>query len=334
MDTFNCTIPSPITLESGVQLPIQIEYSVVGTPKNDGANVVFVCPPLTANSCVTKWWSRLFGSGKFFDPDRYSILCPAPLGSAYGTTGPWTTSRDKASLGHKFPNITVRDIARANLALIDYLGYSNIRLLVGASLGGEVSLEMCIMRGNLFNSMLLLACATKQSQYRAAHNETQRQIIELDPSSDHSEQSAGMGGLAIARAAAVLSYRPFSAYEKTQKGYDDETGKHKAIFYQHYKGKELAERFNSISYNRLLNAQDCHDIGRDRGGVKAVLSSISSHVHMIAFTGDPIYSLGEQKLIADGVPDGTFDLVSTDFGHDAFLIESTQITDLLNRYQI
>lgn len=327
-------ITHSFVLESSAELPLQLEVSTEGQPNRHRSNIVFVCPPLTADSRVTNWWQRLFGVGRYFDPARYAIVCAAPFGSAYGSTGPCTPDAQGKVLGHSFPEFTVRDVARANLQLLNFLGYHHISLLVGASFGGAVALEMSIMNNSLADRLLLIACAAEQSQYRAAHNETQRMMLELDPKWHDCGCSLNSQGLAIARASAVLSYRPSTAYERTQHGRDVGTGRHVSVSYQHYKGHELAARFNPISYHRLLTAHDTHDVGRDREGVSSALGRVNARTNVIALSGDQLYPVSEQRELANGIGGATLSVIETDFGHDAFLIESGQLADVLNRNRI
>ena len=67
---------------------LQLTYHTSPYPYRKGMKVVWICHALTADSDVQDWWPGLVGPGKFFDPDRYFIVCANMIGSCYGSSGP------------------------------------------------------------------------------------------------------------------------------------------------------------------------------------------------------------------------------------------------------
>ena len=55
---------------------------------DDRRKVIWICHALTANSDAEDWWPELVGPGKFFDTEKYFVVCVNMLGSAYGSSGP------------------------------------------------------------------------------------------------------------------------------------------------------------------------------------------------------------------------------------------------------
>ena len=138
-----------------------------------------------------------------------------------------------------------------------------------------------------------------------------------------------MEGLKVARSAAILSYRPYSVYQKTQTGLDSASGKFRSATYQRYKGEEIAGRFNAFSYYLLLSVTDSHDVGRGRESVRNALAAVKAQTLVLSLAGDQRYPESEQKELASGIPDCEWHRIETDFGHDGFLIEADQISEKL-----
>lgn len=330
MLSYSISIDRQFEIERGSLHRLEISYAASEDPKATEKPIVLVCPPFTASPKVVDWWPRLFGVGKRFSPTRYCLLCIAPLGSAYGTSGPTSDGPDGTPYCHAFPEVTVRDIARVNLLLLEELHVPSVDLIIGPSLGGMVALEMSIIAPSSVRQMALIGSNAVQSQYLAAYSESQRMIIELDSSWCSDSLEAGREGLKIARSVAILSYRPYSAYAATQQGFDDKTGKHKACSYQHYKGSELARRYNAICYHRLLSAFDSHDVGRGRGGIKSALSQVTAKTVAISLSSDLVFPIHEQRLLADSISNASWKCIETDYGHDGFLIETDQLSSILD----
>lgn len=42
------------------------------------------------------------------------------------------------------------------------------------------------------------------------------------------------------------------------------------------KGKKFIDRFDAVSYVKITEQMDTHDVGRDRGGIPAALATIKN----------------------------------------------------------
>jgi homoserine acetyltransferase len=70
-------------------------------------------------------------------------------------------------------------------------------------------------------------------------------------------------GLAAARTVALLSYRSYEGYCRTQSEDDPECFlARKACTYHQYQGRKLTDRFNAYSYYYLTLSLDTHNVGR------------------------------------------------------------------------
>ncbi len=321
------------TLESGEVLPsLNIVYDTYGTLNSDRSNVVWVCHALTANSDVADWWPHTVESGCFLDPERYFVVCANFLGSHYGTTGPLSINPTTGEPWYgDFPLITVRDMVRCHQLLAEHLGISQVKLLIGSSIGGFQCMEWCLMQPDFAEHAAFIATGARTSPWIAAFNESQRMAIEVDPTFGQRSPDAGLRGMAVARSMALLSYRGPAAYDRTQENPNPNESKfdHRVLSYQRHQGEKLRRRFDAYSYYRLTQAVDSHNIGRGRGRVEDVLATIKAKVMVVAITSDIYFPPSYHDVLVENIPNVEYRLIDSDFGHDGFLVEHKQLNDII-----
>jgi len=313
---------SPFTLESGVELhELEICFTTYGTCSPEQDNVIWIFHALTANSDPLEWWHGIVGEGKLFDPTKYFIVCTNNLGSCYGTTGPDSIDPvSKKSYGAKFPLITIRDMVKVNDIVRQHLGIEKIQLVTGGSMGGQMALEWAIQNPDLIENLVPIATNARHSAWGIAYNEAQRMAL------DNQDKEKG---LSAARAIAMLSYRSYESYVKTQTDEIDTVDNFRASSYQNYQGQKLVKRFNSDSYHILSKAMDSHNLGRGRGSVEKALCEIKAKTIVIGIDSDNLFPIPEQEHIAEYIPDARIEIIDSLYGHDGFLIENDQLTEIM-----
>ena len=289
----------PFELERGGILPeLTIAFSTYGKLNAAHDNVIWVCHALTADSDVASWWPHTVEAGKFLDPAEHFIICANILGSHYGTTGPLHVNPATGRPYYKdFPELTIRDMVRAHRLLADILGIHRIHTLVGSAI-----------------------------------DETQRMAIEADSTFGEPYATAGMKGLAAARAIGLLSYRGPEGYDLSQQDESDDFSSHRACTYQQYQGEKLCRRYNAYSYYKILNAFDTHDVGYQRGGVAAALQRITAECLVVGISTDIIFTVPEMQALHRMLPRSTYHQIDSPFGHDGFLVEHEQLNRILNPF--
>ena len=323
-----------IRLESGAVLPsVDITYDTFGTLNAAKDNVIWVCHALTANSDVADWWPHTVEEGRFLDPTRYFIICANFLGSHYGTTGPLSINPETGEKWYgDFPWVTVRDMAECHRRLAEHLGIKRVKLLIGSSIGGFQCLEMSLANPDLAENLVLIATGANTTPWISAFNESQRWILENDPTYGERRDDAGEAGMAAARSVALLSYRGGPAYCLTQQDNEemkDDLFKRRVHSYQRYQGEKLRRRFNAYSYASVSYAVDSHDIGRGRGGVVEALKAIKSRTFVVGITSDILFTEVENRYLADNIKGSTYHLIDSSFGHDGFLVEAESLNRLI-----
>ena len=338
--------PSPFITETGEIINgLEIAYHTWGALNGTKDNVIWICHALTANSDAADWWPGMIGPGLCFDTDKYNVVCANVLGSCYGTTGPLSVNPDTDRQWlHTFPEITIRDIVKVNDLLREHLDIKHIHMVIGGSIGGFQSMEWAILKPELFSHTVLIACSAKASPWVIAFNESQRLALMADASfaegwrnKDNAHYPAketdGRAGLKAARSLALISYRTSEAYNLTQAEITD--GKltdFRASSYQQYQGEKLVRRFNAYSYYVLTRFIDSHNIYRNRPDLHERLAAITAKTLVIGITTDILYPVSEQKRLVALFPNAIYKEIYSDFGHDGFLIESEQLTEIIRAF--
>ena len=297
----------PFGTEAGVTLPdLRVAYRRDG-PRSRSA--VLVVHALTGSAdAAGDWWKPLIGPGRALDTDLRQVVCLNLLGSCYGTTGPADVI--------DFPPITPRDMARAQWAALDAMGIERLELVAGGSLGGMVALEVALDRPGSVDAVMPIAAPATIGNLAAGWNHIQLRLLELDPDR----------GLELARQLAMTTYRSEADFDARQ-GIGS---------YLEHQGVKLRLRFRAGSYAALADAMNAHDIGRGRGGLIAAfrrLAEAGVAVTGVGIPGDILYGPRQVRALVEaaraaGVDSEYRELVS-DKGHDAFLVEWSQLTLLL-----
>ncbi len=327
-------LPAPFTLESGHVIPsLQLAYTSHGRLNEERNNVVWIFHALTANSDPAEWWPGLVGEGRVFDPADYFIICVNMPGSCYGSTGPLDLNAETGTpYYHEFPLFTIRDMVRAYRQLKDSLGITRIHTGIGGSMGGQQLLEWAIEEPVLFERIVPIATNAVHSPWAIAFNATQRHAIEQDSTWPEQRDDAGIEGMKLARQIALLSYRNYQTYALGQS--EDRSNKvtgFKSESYQVYQGEKLAKRFNAFSYYYLSRSMDSHDVGRNRASKEEALAVITAKALVISISSDVLFPPQEQALIAARISGAQYHSISSDFGHDGFLLEFEQISQAITR---
>lgn len=328
---------APFKLESGEVLPsLEIAYDTFGELNEAKDNVIWVCHALTANSDVADWWPHTVEQGKFLDPERYFIVCANFLGSHYGTTSPLAVN---PATGKKwyydFPRITVRDMVACHQLLAKELGIERVKLLIGSSIGGFQCMEWAIMEPEFMENLALIATTTYSEPWAAAFNESQRMAIRLDPSWGEERDDAGLDGMAVARSIALISYRGGAAYNATQQELSnplEASFDRRAHSYQQYQGEKLRRRFNALSYYRLSEAVDSHNIARGRGTIAEALSRIKARTLVVAISSDILFPVEAHTPLRKHIADVEYHLIESEFGHDGFLVEHEKLNSIIQKF--
>mmetsp|Transcript_11448 Transcript_11448/g.32945 ORF Transcript_11448/g.32945 Transcript_11448/m.32945 type:complete len:481 (+) Transcript_11448:221-1663(+) len=338
-------------LENGVVLPkAELRYQTYGVLNEAKDNVIVVCHALTGNASLHSWWGGLLGDNKAFDTSKYFIVCCNILGSCYGSTNPQSTNPEtNAPYGKDFPDVSVKDTVKLQLHLVkEKLGASSIKCVIGGSFGGMQTMEFAVQGGipggefvaangsPFVRSVIPIACGASHTAWQIAISEVQRQAIYADPEWKNDPFNATKG-LEVARQMGMISYRTAYGY-RSKFGRDirnDDDNKStnygsNALWqvksYLEYQGIKFIDRFDPITYVKMTEQMDSHDVSRGRGpSVAEVLQRVEIPACVLGIDSDVLYPLSEQEEIVQHMPNSKLVIIRSDEGHDGFLLEQEQV---------
>lgn len=317
-----------LTLESGLvldQVHLAYEWS-----RKENAPTVLVCHALTGNERAIGsaekpgWWSGLIGKGKSIDTENYSVITFNVLGGCHGSTGPTTlNSNTGKSYKTDFPDITIRDMVNAERKALTALGIERLYTVIGGSLGGMRVLEWGVMYPDAMDLLIPIAVTPSLSAYGIAFNYIGLHAIETDEgyANGQYEHASNIKGFETARIAGMVTYRSDQLFNGRFARNTSEEGRYEIESYLDHMGKKISNHFDPNSYCTLLRALNTHDIGRGRGGITEAAKKIKAKTVLLGFTHDLIYPPETIRSFAGLIPNASFCLINTKYGHDGFLTE-------------
>ncbi|WP_121118786.1 homoserine O-acetyltransferase MetX [Croceibacterium ferulae] len=353
LPTTSLQLPDPLPLDSGQVLDgVTIAYETYGALAPDCRNAILVPHALTGDQHLASphpitgkpgWWVRMVGPGKPIDTDRFFVICANVIGSCMGSSGPAATHADGRPFAMRFPVITIRDMVRANVALLDVLGIDRLHAVVGGSMGGMQALSLAANFPDRADRVLAIATTARHSAQNIAFHEVGRQAIMADPDWQGGNYY-GTGrspdkGLSVARMAAHITYlseagltgkfgrrfqeRPDGTAGGRSFGFDADF---QVESYLRYQGLAFTDRFDANSYLYITRAMDYFDLAEEHGGRLAdAFAGTPARFCVVSFDTDWLYPTSEsrslvQALNAAAAPVSFVEL-SAPHGHDSFLLD-------------
>ena len=100
--------------------------------------------------------------------------------------------------------------------------------------------------------------------------------------------------------------------------------------YLRYQGSKFVGRFDANCYIAITRKLDTHDVSRGRGAtVKEALSKIEQPALVLGIESDGLFTIAEQREIAEGIPGAKLGKIDSPEGHDAFLLQFEQVNKYL-----
>ncbi len=349
-DLNTVTLGAPLALDSGKSLAnVEIAFETYGELAEDKSNAILIFHALTGDQYVAKthpitgkpgWWDRMVGRGKPIDTSCFHVICANVIGSCLGSTGPATPAEDGQPWGMRFPVITIRDMVRAQVALLDALGIETLHAVVGGSMGGMQALSFAANFPGRTERVLAIATTARHSAQNIAFHEVGRQAIMADPEWHGGDYYGGTGkgpekGLAVARMAAHITYlseqgltekfgRQLQDREAKSFGFDADF---QVESYLRYQGISFTDRFDANSYLYITRAMDYFDLAEEHGGMlaDAFKDAGDTRFCVVSFDTDWLYPTSESRNIVHALnavaAPVSFVELSAPFGHDSFLLE-------------
>jgi len=350
------TFDAPLALDAGRGIaPRTCAYMTYGTLNAARSNAVLVCHALTGDQFVIGhhpvtgkpgWWTSMVGPGKPIDTERFFVICANVVGGCMGSSGPAETDpKTGVPYGLDFPLVTVRDMVRAQAALLDALGIEKLLCVTGGSMGGMQVLQWAASYPHRVAGAMPIATAARHSAQNIAFHEVGRQAIMADPDwrggCYAQEGTQPSKGLAVARMAAHITYLSEPALQrKFGRSLQDRAEisfqfapDFQVESYLHHQGSSFVDRFDANSYLYITRAMDYFDLAADYGGTLAeAFRGSPTRFCLVSFTSDWLFPTSENKRIAHALNAAaatvSFVEIESDRGHDAFLLDEPELFEV------
>lgn len=187
-------------LLSGETLPeLRLGVETYGQLDPTGENAVLVCHFFAGDSHAAGrkgaqdpergWWDALIGPGKPLDTDRFFVVS-TDLPCGMMVKDPWVVTTGPSSIdprtgepyGMRFPATSLRDLVRAQRAVLDALGVRRLACVTGPSLGGMLALSWAVEYPDFVERAVPVAAPLEFSAQERAGFRSAALAIQADPS--------------------------------------------------------------------------------------------------------------------------------------------------------
>jgi homoserine O-acetyltransferase/O-succinyltransferase len=347
----------PFVFDCGQSIPgFTLRYETYGRLNERRDNAIFVCHALSGDHHAagihslrdrkTGWWDNIIGPGKALDTTKYFVVCSNCLGGCQGSTGPMSVDPATGrAYGTTFPTLTIRDMVRADKRLLDHLGVTRLHAAIGGSMGGMRVLQFGIEFPDFVQRLLPMATTARENAQAIAFNAVGREAIMQDPEWHGGDYSSGGGprvGLAIARMMAHITYvsdqsmdRKFGR-RKRDAAESGPAGQFEVESYLQHQGQSFINRFDANTYLYITRALDHFDLAGTYGSLEKAFEPVKARTLCVAFTSDWLFPSDQNRafvlaLLRSG-KSASYAELTTDLGHDSFLLESPALYDLVRSF--
>jgi homoserine O-acetyltransferase len=343
------TSNEPFRCEWGGLLPgYTLAYETWGTlsPRRD--NAILLHTGLSASShakshprnATPGWWENFIGPGAPIDTDRWFVICSNLLGGCYGSTGPMSPNPATGQpWATDFPILTVTDMVRAQLRLLDHLGIARLHASIGASLGGMQSLAIAALAPERVDRLVSISAALRAYPQSIALRFVQRQAVMADPDwrgGRYYGQSFPHHGQRIAREIGTITYRSGPEWQERfgrERADDAATPRLDADFQvEHYlahQGEKFCLQYDANSYLYISKAMDLFDLLEETDDGAALVARIRCPALVIGVTTDVLFPVWQQRELAERLTKhgASVSYVELDaaYGHDTFLLDRERV---------
>lgn len=330
----------------GVLPRFELAYETWGTLSERRDNAILLHTGLSASSHARShernpdpgWWEEFIGPGLALDTDRFYVICSNLLGGCYGSTGPSSPDLETGRpYGTRFPILTVGDMVRAQLLLLDHLEIERLHAAVGASLGGMQSLEIAARAPERVGRLVSISAALCSYPQSIAIRFVQRQALMADPDWAGGHYYGARfphRGQRVAREIATITYRSGLEWRERfgRRRRSDGPPRLDEDFqvesYLAHQADKFCLQYDANSYLYISKAMDLYDLlEEDERGVP--VDRIRCPALVIGVTTDVLFPIWQQRELAEALEKRGvrvhYQEIDAPYGHDTFLIERERV---------
>jgi homoserine O-acetyltransferase len=339
--------PEPFPCHWGGVLPrFELAYETWGTLSERRDNAILLHTGLSASSHARShernpdpgWWEEFIGPGLALDTNRFYVICSNLLGGCYGSSGPRSPDPETGRpYGTRFPILTVGDMVRAQLLLLDHLEIERLHAAVGASLGGMQSLEIAASAPERVGRLVSISAALCSYPQSIAIRFVQRQALMADPDwagGHYYGASFPHRGQRVAREIGTITYRSGLEWRerfgrrRRRDGpprFDEDFQVESYLVHQ---ADKFCLQYDANSYLYISKAMDLYDLlEEDERGLP--VDRIRCPSLVIGVTTDVLFPVWQQRELAEALEKRgvrvDYQEIDAPYGHDTFLIERERV---------
>ena len=323
------SIPADFRLQHGGRVVDgRIAYRLTGIPGNP---VVAVLGGISADRVVsaqeqdrgTGWWEWMAGEGRPLDLRFHQVLSIDYLfgrGESAGRVveGPRTSALGPVAV----PLVTPTDQAHTVALVMEALELDPLCGMIGSSYGGTVALSFAAAHPERVLRTLVIGAADRSHPLATAVRVVQRRIVQRAVAAGDEG-----GGIALARALAMTTYRSDMEFEQRFSGPTsvNAAGVHFPVEdYIDHNGQAFARRFTAAQFLCLSQSSDLHRV--DAEHIRTPVTLVSTDPDVLA----PRWQL-EELAGRMGSPHKLI-RVSSLHGHDAFLTDEGLFSGIIRDF--
>lgn len=301
---------------AGTVQDIHLSYQFFGKKPSE-APIILVNHALTGNSLVTGskgWWKELIGKNRCIDIDHYCVLAFNIPGNGF--------KGHEDQFFENYKEFRLKDIAKIQSIALTKLNINKLYAIIGGSIGGALAWELAVLRPDLAENIIPIACDYKSTDWLVANCRIQDHILNNSSNPVH---DARMHAMTFYRTPQSLAHKFAGKRNKDKQVFEVEN------WLLHH-GEKLKNRFTLKSYKLLNHLLTTIDITHGHGNYLEAARKIEGNIHLVTVNSDLFFLAQENwdtyvelSLLKNNI---SIHEIRSIHGHDAFLIE----TDQLNRF--
>jgi homoserine O-acetyltransferase len=252
------------------------------------------------------WWEGVVGNDCALDTRRCRVLSFDYLGGFGESSAP--------TLDAPWPAISPFDQAEVLQSLLQTLGISQLRAIIGASYGGMVGLAFGQRYPAQVTELGIISAAHRTHPMATAWRSIQRHTVRLAL-----QHGLDVEGLQLARALAMTTYRTPAEFAERFRGpprFEAGRAQFPVERYVLARGARYAEQYSAASFLCLSESIDLHAIEPEQ---------VSVAVRALGVREDQLVPIADMRALCGALPRAQLQEISSYYGHDAFLKETATL---------
>ena len=354
------TLAKPFPMRRGGSLQAaQIAYETWGELNAARDNAILIFTGLSpsahaassAQDCSAGWWEDMVGPGRPVDTHRFFVVCVNSLGSVFGSTSPASINPQTGKPYRlSFPILSVEDIARGGYEVIQSLGITQLKCVIGPSLGGMTVLAFAALFPEASRNLISISGAARSTPFTIALRSLQREMIRKDSAwqgGNYPVDAVPVEGMRLARKLGMITYRSAKEWllrfgrerASVEHNPDDPFSIDFEIeAYLESHASKFVGQFDPNAYLYLSRAMDLFDLAdHGEGSLAEALKRFKiNSALIIGVETDLLFPIEQQQELAEGLASAgrevKFARLNSLQGHDSFLVDMDQFRPLIGDY--